>query len=106
MSKNRSVCSILTTSNQDIYVTPPQWQADVKCIMLTNVSSSDTDITLDWYDSINTTYHTILDTVTVKAHSLVQITDAIWLARNDKIRALASSDDSISVTVVVAEHTS
>lgn len=102
-TKNRSTYKTLTTSNQDIYTVPPQWQAEITSIMLTNMSSSAVTVNLDWYDSESTTYFELLDTVTLQANSILQITDCLSLQRNDKLRALASAGSAINVTVKVVE---
>ena len=102
-TKNRTVGALLTTSNADLYTVPANYETNIKSIYINNKASTDAKFSLDWYDSQNTTYHTLAEEVTVPANSLLQITDSLWLARGDKFRGLASAVDSITVTFNVEE---
>lgn len=101
--KNRTVSATLTTSNQDVYVAPNQYTSNVVSILVTNTSSSVKTVSMDWYDSSATTYHTLMEQTTVPANGILQITNAVWLDKEDKIRALASAGSSVEVTIYVEE---
>jgi hypothetical protein len=103
-TKNRTLGATLTTSNQDIYTVPATFKADVESIYITNVTSNYVTFSLDWYDSAATTYHTIAETVRLEPNSLLQITKAFYLLSNDKLRGLCSVNNSVEVSVKVAEQ--
>ena len=50
-AKNRTVALELGTSNGDIYTVPDNYEAEVYSIFISNASSSNVTISLDWYDS-------------------------------------------------------
>ena len=102
-TKNRTVGALLTTSNADLYTVPANYETDIKSIYINNKASTDAKFSLDWYDSQNTTYHTLAEEVTVPANSLLQITDSLWFYKGDKFRGLASAADSVTVTFNVEE---
>lgn len=101
--KNRALAKELTTSNQDIYTVPAHFVAKVISIIVANTTSSTETFTLEWYDSVSTTYYPIGGEVEMKKNSILQIDDVIYLQRGDKIRGLASSNSAITVTVSVEE---
>jgi hypothetical protein len=103
-SKYRTVGKALTTSNQDVYTVPAQWSATVSSICISNTSDASVTVSLDWYSAADTAYHSMMEQVTLPAYSMLQITDALYLQKNDKIRALASANSSVEVSVMVAEQ--
>jgi hypothetical protein len=103
-TKNRTVGLELTTSNADIYTVPANYEAEVDSIFISNASSSNVTFSLDWYDSQNTTYYTIAETVELLANSMMQINDdPFWLFKNDKLRGLASANSAVTVIVKLKE---
>jgi hypothetical protein len=103
--KKRTVSQELGITNSDIYTCPDRYDGDVNSIIVSNASASVVTVSLDWYDSVNTTYYTIMEQVELKPYSLVQMTEfPLYLHKNDKIRGLASLATSITVTVAVEEH--
>lgn len=102
--KNRTLGATLSTTNQDIYTVPAAFKADVESIFITNVTTSYVTFSLDWYDSSTSTYHTIAETVRLEPNSLLQITKAFYLSYGDKIRGLCSVNNSVEVSVKVAEQ--
>lgn len=93
----------LNTSNQDIFTSPANFRCHVKSILVANTTSGELTISLDWYDSSETSYHTLCESMSVPANGVVQITDAIYLQPSDKIRGLASSASGIEVTVLTEQ---
>lgn len=103
--KKRTVSKELGITNSDIYTCPDRYDGDVNSIIVSNASANVVTVSLDWYDSVNTTYYTIMEQVELKPYSLVQMTEfPLYLHKNDKIRGLASLATSITVTVAVEEH--
>lgn len=103
--KKRTVSQELGITNSDIYTCPDRYDGDVNSIIVSNASANVVTVSLDWYDSVNTTYYTIMEQVELKPYSLVQMTEfPLYLHKNDKIRGLASLATSITVTVAVEEH--
>ena len=103
-SKSRTVSFELTTSNQDIYTVPNNYEAEIKSIYIANNTSNQLTFSLDWYDSVNTTYYTLAETTKLLANGLIQITESLWLQKNDKLRGLCSSDNNVTVTIQVEEN--
>ena len=104
MTKNRSLSVKMTASNQDIYVAPTRFDAEVVSVIVTSLNGNSATVSLDWYSHIEDEWYPIMDSVNVIANGFIQITDAILLERGDKIRGLASSTDSVQVTVSVKEE--
>ena len=102
-TKNRTVALLLTGSNQDVYTAPAKFESEVVSILINNATSSSVTFSLDWYESATTTYNTIAETVEVLANSVIQITESLYLSKNDKIRGLASTTDAVTVVVNVKE---
>jgi hypothetical protein len=102
-TKNRTVGKVLSTSNQDIYTAPARWLANVYSIVITNTTSSVKLVSLEWYDTVNTTWYYIMKDTPVIANGLIQIEEPLYLNVTDKIRGLASVADSITVSVNVRE---
>jgi hypothetical protein len=103
-TKNRTVGIELTTSNQDIYTVPANYEAEVDSIFISNASGSKVTFSLDWYDSQTTTYHTIAETVELLENSMMHINDdPFWLFKGDKLRGLASANSAITIIVKLRE---
>jgi hypothetical protein len=103
-TKKRTVGLDLTTSNQDIYTVPASHESNIKSIFISNTSGNTVTFSLDWYDSANTTYHTIAEATTLKPNGLIQITEGFWLLKTDKIRGLASANSSVHISLNVEEE--
>jgi len=104
ITKKRTVGLDLTTSNQDIYNVPANHESNIKSIFISNLTGSTVTFSLDWYDSANTTYHTIAEATTLKPNGLIQITEGFWLLKSDKIRGLASANSSVHISLNVEEE--
>tara|TARA_E500000318_G_scaffold112048_1_gene133612 strand:+ start:61 stop:402 length:342 start_codon:yes stop_codon:yes gene_type:complete len=104
VTKKRTVGLVLTTGNQDIYTVPANHESNIKSIFISNLTNSTVTFSLDWYDSENTTYHTIAEATTLKANALIQITEGFWLHKADVIRGLASANTSVQISINVEEE--
>ena len=103
-TKNRTVGLELTTGNQDIYTVPSNFEAEIDSIYINNATNAKVTFSLDWYDSQNTTYHTLAETVDLEANSLLQINNGpFWLYKNDALRGLASANSAVTVVVKIKE---
>ncbi len=103
-TKNRTIGLELTTSNQDIYTVPANYEAEIDNIYINNASTSSVTFSLDWYDAQNTTFYTLAEAVKLPANSLLQINDnPLWLFKGDKLRGLASAGSAVTITVKVKE---
>lgn len=96
-TKNRTIGMELTTSNQDLYTVPDNYETNIKSIYVNNASGSTVTFSLDWYDAKSTTYYTMAETVELSPNSLLQITDSMWLYKGDKFRGLASANSAVTV---------
>jgi hypothetical protein len=102
-TKNRTISTVLTTSNQDIYVVPDRWNGEVFSIFITNTTSSPRTISMEWYDSVNGTWNYLMKDMPLVSNGIIQIEESIYLVATDKIRALASVNSSVTVTIKVLE---
>jgi hypothetical protein len=102
-TKNRTVASTLTTSNQDVYTAPDQYASHIVSIFIANTASTAQTISMDWYDASETSFHTLMEQTSIPANGILQISNVLWLDRQDKIRALASANSSIEVSIYVEE---
>lgn len=102
-NKKKTLSALLTTSEVDIYVTPPTLKADIKSILVVNHSVSDISVTIYRYDyELATSFYIFNGIVSTK--SVMQITDVAYFNSSDKIIALAGSVDSVTIHVSVEEN--
>jgi hypothetical protein len=103
-NKKRTVALALTTSAQDVYVVPAAFKSDVSSILVSNGSNSSVNVTLQWYSAANTTSYDIMDAVVMKPRSILQITNSLFLDKNDKITGFASVGSSAITVSIRAEE--
>ncbi len=103
-NKKRTVALTLTTSPQDVYVVPAAFKSDVSSILVSNGSDSTVNVTLQWYSAANTTSYDIMDAVRIKPRSILQITNSLFLDKNDKITGFASVGSSAITVSIRAEE--
>jgi hypothetical protein len=103
-NKNRTVGLVLTTSNQDVYTVPTSFKATVDSVVVSNTSSVPVTFSLDWYQSLSSTYYAIATNVRMEPNSVLQLTHAFYLDPRDKIRGLASAGSSITVSIRTSEN--
>lgn len=102
-TKNRTLGKVLTTSNSDVYTVPARWNGTVHSLIITNTSASAKTVSLEWYDSVNTTWYYLMKDTLLGANSIMQIEEPLYLIATEGIRGLASANSSITVTVKVLE---
>lgn len=104
-TKNRMVGATLTTSNVDIYTVPARYTSYVTSIIISNQTASSATVSLDWYDYASSTYYTLMEQVSIAGNSIIQISDEpLTLQQADKLRALASANSAITITIKVEEE--
>lgn len=101
--KRRSFSTLLTTSTQDVYTTPPRFEADITTVFITNLTAASVLITLSMYNAANASTFDIMKNVLIPANGVLQISDALYMQVNDKLKALASANNAVNVTVTVNE---
>lgn len=102
-TKNRTLSTVLTTSNQDVYVAPNRWNAEVFSIFITNTTNAPRKISMEWYDSITNVWSYIMKDLPLVPNGIIQIEESMYLIPTDKIRALADANSSVTVTIKVLE---
>jgi hypothetical protein len=102
-TKNRTISTVLSTVNQDIYVVPARWNAEVFSIFITNTTNSPKKISMEWYDSLNGVWSYLMKDMPLVPNGIIQIEESIYLVATDKIRGLADVNSSITVTFKVLE---
>lgn len=104
-TKNRMIGAALTTSNVDIYTVPARYTSYVTSIIISNQTASSATVSLDWYDYASSTYYTLMEQVSIAGNSIIQISDEpLTLQQADKLRALASANSAITITIKVEEE--
>ena len=101
-NKKRTVSKQLTTSMSDVYVVPAAFKADVSSIVIANVTTAPIDVTLNWNDG--TSSYALFGDVSVKPNTTIQMTQPLFLDKNNKIEAIASVNSAITVSVRVEEY--
>ena len=104
VTKNRTVGTLLTILDQDVYTVPALHTASIESIFISNIHSGSVSITVDWYDSKTATYKTLLNAVSVANHDYLQLVDCLYLVGGDKIRASAASDNHACISIRVSEE--
>lgn len=102
-TKNRTLGKVLGTSNETIYEVPARWNGTVHSLIITNTSAASKTVSIEWYDSVNTTWYYLLKDTLLGANSIMQIEEPLYLIATDQIRGLASAAASVTVTVKLFE---
>jgi hypothetical protein len=103
-NKNRSVGKVLTGSVADVYTVPAAFKADVESIVIVNTSNNIVKVDLNWYQATTTTSYALANDVSLLPNSLLQMTNPLFLDKNDKITGSAAVADVITVSVRVREY--
>lgn len=104
LNKNRTVAKELTTSTSDVYVVPAAFKANVSSIVVANRTNGSVRVTLSWREATTSTSYVVFGDVDMKANSTLQITQPLFLDKNDKITAVASVNSAITVSVRTEEY--
>jgi hypothetical protein len=103
ITKNRTLGKELTTSNIVVYTAPVRRTSEITSIVVSNSLNTTVTFSLDWYDSVSSTYYTIAEQVPMYGRSVIQLTNGFTLQQNDVIRGLASSNSAITVSIKAEE---
>lgn len=104
VTKNRTLGKTLITTNTNVYVVPVRYSAYVDSVIISNTAAVSVTVSLDWYDSVSTTYYPVAGQIVMQPHSVIQITDGFMLQANDSFRGLASVANSVTISVRVREE--
>lgn len=104
LNKNRTVSKELTTATADIYVVPAAFKANVSSIIIANKTNGSVRVTLNWREATTSTSYVVFGDVDMKANSTLQITQPLFLDKNDKITAVASVNNAVTVSVRTEEY--
>lgn len=98
-----SIGTLVTTTESDLYVVPPRFNADVKTITLSNNNSAGQHVTVKWFNAATSTTYVLVDDKQLTAHELVQLFEPLSLSAGDKIRVVGNSSTHIRVSLRVEE---
>lgn len=101
--KRRTLSTLLTDSNQTLYSVPVNFETDVKNIILSNKSDSVRYVTIERYDLVEDTWYSFCGELPLSGNSIVKIDEPLFMKKGDSLRGLASSNDSVTVHIVVNE---
>ena len=94
------------TSRTDVYTCPPDTEAVVHAVYLSNVDGSDSvDATIEVYDNSVTTYYHVGKTLPVPADSTLVLDKPINLNASDKLTVTASAASDLECFISVLEIT-
>lgn len=102
--KNRTIAKGLTTSTADLYVVPSNYEAEIVCITVSNITDNTRYFTLEWVDTSDTVTTIFAKDTEIKKNSIFQMTEAFWLHKGDKIRGSADVNTSININIRVGEY--
>lgn len=102
--KNRTISVELTTSNQDLYTVPNNYEAEVVSILFSNATSAEKNFSLDWYSAQNAVWYTFAEQTPILENAIAQFENTLWLKKSDKLRGLASANSAVTVTLQVREY--
>ena len=106
MATKRSFGKALTSTLTDVYEVPANKRAEWVLVYIMNTAGSNETVDLVYYDASETASLSILDGFTVGAKDFFKIggnyNDFIMMEAGDKIRASATSNATILVSVI--EH--
>lgn len=103
-SKNRTIGFELSTSAEDIYVVPSNYETEVTSIIISNAIGTNKTFSLSWYNDEAGVMSILAQDCEIGKNSIVQITDPLWLRKGDKITGLASDNSAVTVSIVVKEY--
>jgi len=101
--KYKTVGLALTTSSQDVYTVPANFKATIDSVILSNKTSSYVNVTVQWYSAANTTNYSIFGSITMEPNTTIQLTEAFYLEAGDKIKASATLNNTVEITVASSE---
>ena len=86
-------------SSNVLYTCPANHDAEIDFLHITNGSSSNKNISIQWYHADTDTYHHILNEKTIAGNDVYNIitSDRIYLHAGDKITAFDGSSGNLEV---------
>lgn len=100
-NKRRTIAKELTTSLADVYVVPASFKSDVSSIVVANNTNAPVRATMKWNDGVVS--YVLFGDVSVSPNTTIQMTQPLFLDKNQKIEAVASVGSAITVSVRVEE---
>ena len=104
-SKNLSATSG-GASGDVVYTCPPNYTSLIKYLIVSNGATGAKKYSIQWYEAATTTYHSIVDEVSLAAstNEVVLEGGCIALAAGDKIVAFEESSSDFHVTLSGEEY--
>ena len=86
-------------SSDVIYTCPPNFDAEIDFLHITNGTSSVQNVSLQWYHAETNTYHHILNDKSISGKDVYNVitSDRIYLHSGDKITAFDGSSGALEV---------
>lgn len=102
--KNRTISKELTASNADLYTVPPNYEANITSVVISNAVSAERKFSLDWYSAEEGVWYTLAESTPIVGNGVVQFENTLWLRKGDKLRGLANITSSVTITIKVQEY--
>jgi len=89
-----------------IYTCPPNHDATIDFLHVTNGSSSTNHVTIQWYHADTSTYHHLINDKSIAGHDVYNVigSDRIHLHAGDKILAFDGSSNNLEVFISVRQY--
>lgn len=100
----RSVAAVLTTAATEIYTTPPSFVGEPVSILVTNTTNSNVNVTIEWYDSVASTWYALLHLHPLSGYGHFQLENSLFLHSGGKIRATVSTHGAVTITMKIKEY--
>ena len=93
-------------SGDVVYTCPANYVSLIKYLIISNGATSAKKYSIQWYEAANTTYHTIIDEVSLAASTNEKILEGgcIALKAGDKIVAFEESSSDFHITLSGEEY--
>ena len=89
-----------------LYVCPPNHDAEIDFLHVSNGSNSTVNFTLQWYHNDSTTYHSVINDKSIAGKDVYNIvtSDRIYLHAGDKITAFDGGANDLAAFISVRQY--
>lgn len=100
----RSVAAVLTTTATVLYTAPTSFTGEVGSILVTNTTNANADVTIEWYDSVTSTWYALLYLHPLSGYGHFQLENSLFLQSGSKVRATVSTHSAVTITMKIKEY--
>lgn len=101
--KKRTLSTLLSTSYQTIYTTPPNFDCDIASLLIVNQNTAVRSVTIELYNAETETFTKVAGELPLGVNGIVVLDNVLSLKSGDYLRALASANTAVTVHVIADE---